>query len=147
MFGLCFLSLILAAAAGSLMAVQGSVNALLGKISGLWEATFIVHAVGVVFAGTLLIFLGSGGFTRLGNVPWYAWTGGLLGVLIIFGVAKSIPKVGVAPATTAIVFAQVLTATVIDHFGLFGMARLPFTGWRIVGGLLLTAGVWFLMKR
>lgn len=144
--GLYILSLVLAGAAGALMAVQGTVNAVFGKISGLWEATFVVHSVGAVFAGILLIFLRSGGFERVGNVPWYAWTGGMLGVLIIFGVAKSIPKVGVAPATTAIIFAQVLTATIIDHFGFFGMERLPFSWWRIAGSLMLAVGAWFLLK-
>ncbi|MEW6447793.1 MAG: DMT family transporter [Bacillota bacterium] len=147
MLGLRLFSLLVAASSGAVMAVQGSVNALLGKISGLWEATFIVHAVGTAFAGLLVLCLGCGGFLRLGKAPWYAWTGGVLGVLIIYGVARSIPKVGVAPATTAIIIGQVLTATIIDHFGLFGMTRLPFTWWRIIGCLLLAAGAWFLLKK
>lgn len=145
--GLRFFSLLLAAGSGAIMAVQGSVNALLGKVSGLWEATFVVHAVGTVFAGVLLLFLRGGGLSRLGQAPWYAWTGGILGVLIIYGVARSIPKVGVAPATTAIILGQVLTATVIDHFGLLGMTRLPFNYWRVVGTVLLAAGAWFLLRK
>uniref|UniRef100_A0A7C2E3H2 DMT family transporter n=1 Tax=Ammonifex degensii TaxID=42838 RepID=A0A7C2E3H2_9THEO len=145
--GLRFFSLLLAAASGAVMAVQGSVNALLGKISGLWEATFVVHAVGAAFAGMLLLFLKSGGFSRLGQAPWYAWIGGILGVLIIYGVARSIPQVGVAPATTAIILGQVLTATVIDHFGLLGMTRLPFNYWRILGCVFLASGAWFLLKK
>lgn len=81
------------------------------------------------------------------HVPWFAWSGGILGVLIIYGVARSIPKVGVAPATTAIVVAQIMTAVAIDHFGLLGMDRLPFNIWRVVGGLLLGAGAWFLLRK
>ncbi|MEW6573946.1 MAG: DMT family transporter [Bacillota bacterium] len=144
--GLHQFSLLLAASSGAVMAVQGSVNALLGKISGLWEATFVVHAVGTAFAGLLVLCLRCGGFSRLGQAPWYAWTGGVLGVLIIYGVARAIPKVGVAPATTAIIIGQVLTATIIDHFGLFGLTRLPFTYSRILGCLLLAAGAWFLLR-
>lgn len=147
MLDLRLFSLLLAAFSGTVMAVQGSVNAFLGKISGLWEATFVVHAVGTVFAGLMVLCLRCGGFARLGQAPWYAWIGGVLGVLIIYGVARSIPKVGVASATTAIIIGQVLTATVIDHFGLFGLTRLPFTCWRILGGLLLAAGAWLLLKR
>ncbi|MEW6183902.1 MAG: DMT family transporter [Bacillota bacterium] len=147
MFGLQIVSLLTAAAAGGLMAVQGSVNALLGKIIGLVEATFVVNVIGAVAAGILLLLYRSGGFSRLHHIPWFAWSGGVLGVLIIYGVAKSIPKVGVAPATTAIVVAQILTAAAIDHFGLLGMARLPFSGWRVMGGLLLGAGAWFLLRK
>ncbi|MEW6172493.1 MAG: DMT family transporter [Bacillota bacterium] len=139
--------MLIAAVAGALMAVQGSVNALLGKITGLVEATFIVHVIGAVFAGLLLLFCRSGGFSRLHHVPWFAWSGGILGVLIIYGVARSIPKVGVAPATTAIVVAQIMTAVAIDHFGFLGMDRLPFNIWRVVGGLLLGAGAWFLLRK
>ncbi|MGQ9512596.1 DMT family transporter [Thermodesulfitimonas sp.] len=52
-----------------------------------------------------------------------------------------------APATTAIILGQVLTATLIDHFGLFGMTRLPFSCWRILGVAFLAAGAWCLLKK
>ncbi|RPF42455.1 transporter family-2 protein [Thermodesulfitimonas autotrophica] len=146
MFGLKLFPLLLAALAGSVMAVQGAVNALMGKIAGVCLATFIVHAVGTAFAGLLLPFA-RGGFSRVGQAPWYAWTGGVFGVLIIYSVARCIPKVGVAPATTAIILGQVLTATIIDHFGLFGMTRLPFSCWRILGVAFLAAGAWCLLKK
>ena len=47
------LTLALAAAAlsGALMAVQGTLNAGLGKVLGLLEAAFVVHVVGAVFGG------------------------------------------------------------------------------------------------
>lgn len=139
--------LLLAAIAGSVMAFQGALNALLGRIVGFWEAAFIVHGVGVAFAGLLLLFLKSDGFSRLEQAPWYTWLGGILGVLIIYCVARAIPKVGAAPATTAIILGQVITAAVIDHFGLFGLTRLPFTWWQILGVFFLAAGGWCLLRK
>ena len=143
------LALLIAAGSGLAMALQGSLNAALGKVVGLVETTFIVHLTGLVFAGAALFLCLPGG-SRLGRfvqAPWYTYLGGALGVLIIYAVARSIPKVGVAPATTAIILGQVFTASLIDHFGLFGLEKLPFTWHRIAGTLLMAAGAWLLLKK
>lgn len=131
------------------MALQGSLNAALGKVIGLLETTFVVHLTGLVLVAALLfvIFPGGGRLGQFAQAPWYTYLGGVLGVLIIYGVVRSIPKVGVAPATTAIILGQVLTASLIDHFGLFGMEKLPFSWQRIAGTLLMAAGAWLLLKK
>lgn len=142
------LALLIAAVAGMFMAVQGSLNAALSKVIGLLETTFVVHLVGLMLVGILLfaLDLGDGQLGRFARSPWYTYLGGVLGVLIVYGVVRSIPKVGVAPATTAIILGQVLTATVIDRFGLFGMERLPFTWYKVAGTLLMAGGAWLLLK-
>jgi transporter family-2 protein len=55
-------------------------------------------------------------------------------------VVASIPRVGVALATTAIIVGQVATALLIDHFGWFGLEKMPFTWWKAAGLVLLAAG-------
>ena len=136
------LALLLAAVAGSTMAVQGTLNAALGKVIGLLEATLIVMAIGLIttFLALYPLGLGKGNLSRLAETPWYTFLGGVLIVLITYGVAASIPRVGVANATTAIVAAQVTTAVVIDHFGLLGMEAIPFSWWKILGLAFLTTG-------
>ncbi len=138
--------LLLAAVAGALMAVQGTLNSITGKIIGLLEGTFSVHLLGTVTAGILLLLLGNGSFSKAGEVPWYAWLGGPIGVAIIFGVTLSIPKLGVGIATTAIIGAQLLTAYSIDHFGLFGMSQIPFNLVKLGGILLIMAGAKLLLN-
>lgn len=142
------LALLIAAVAGVTMAVQGTLNAALGKIVGLLEATVVVHLVGLVFATLLVISLRLGHLSwhNFTQAPWYTYLGGILGVAIIYGVIRSIPKVGVAPATTAIILGQVFTAGLIDHFGLFGMRQIPFNWLKIIGIGLMAAGAWLLLK-
>lgn len=135
-----FLPFIMAALAGSLMAIQGTFNSILSKIIGLMEGTFVVHLIGVVTSGIVLWFFGNGQFGKAGQVPWYGWSGGLIGVIIIIGVAMSIPKLGVGMATTAIIAAQLLTAYAIDHFGLFGLDHIPFNYWKMIGIILIVTG-------
>jgi transporter family-2 protein len=143
------LALLLAFVAGIAMAVQGSLNAVLGKIIGILEATFIVHAVGmaVLAAALFLLHLGRGSFGNIPQAPWYLYLGGLLGVLIIYGVVVSIPQLGVAIATTAIIAGQVGTALVIDQLGLFGLEKVPFTWLKAVGIILLALGAKFMLMK
>lgn len=141
-------ALILAALAGATMAVQGTLNAALGKIIGVLETTLIVMITGTLAAllALFLLGLGKGNISRVGSAPWYYLLGGLLIVVITYAVASSIPKLGVANATTAIVAAQVATAVLIDHVGLFGMEAVPFTWWKLLGLGLLAAGTRLLLN-
>jgi len=148
-FSTTLLALTIAALAGVTMALQGSLNSALGKIVGLLEATFIVHVTGLILVSILLFAfqLGNGQLVKAHAAPWYTLLGGILNVAILYGVVSSIPRVGVAPATTAIIAGQVLTATVVDNFGLFGLTEIPFNWWRLIGVALLAGGAWCLLHR
>jgi len=136
-----WIALLLAMVAGISMAVQGSLNAVLGKYVGQIEATFFVHIIGSLAVGVILLLgLGKGNLGKFMEVPWYAYLGGIISVLIIYGVAASIPKVGVALATTAIIVGQVSTALLIDCLGLFGLQRVPFSFLKLGGLVLLAIG-------
>ncbi|MGE5528827.1 MAG: DMT family transporter [Patescibacteria group bacterium] len=139
--------LLMAAAAGSLMAVQGAFNSLLAKAIGLPRTTLLVHVLGTLAAGVLVLlpWRDGGSFGRLGESPWYTLLGGPIGVGIVLLVAASIARTGAGAATTAIIVAQLLTAYLLDHFGLFGLARLPFDLWKAAGIGLIAAGGWLLL--
>lgn len=142
------LALLLALISGVLMAVQGSLNSTLSKVVGLIETTFIVHLTGTIILVILLFVfrMGKGNLYALAEAPWYAYLGGVIGVGIIYLVAASIPEVGVANATTAIIIGQVLTAIIIDHFGAFGLERMAY-GWnQFIGLILLVIGAKLLLK-
>ncbi|MDI6906844.1 MAG: DMT family transporter [Thermoanaerobacterales bacterium] len=143
------LALVIACLAGVTMAFQGAINSGAAKIIGLLEATFVVHVVGLVAVAVLLFAfrLGEGSLVRLPDASWYPYAGGILGVIILYGVMRSIPKVGVAPATTAIIIGQVFTAALIDHLGWFGLSKIPFNWCRVLGTLLMAGGAFLLLKK
>ncbi len=136
------IALILALISGISMATQGSLNSVLGKVIGTLEAVFIVHIIGtlVIASGLFALNLGGGSFQKIPQAPWYVYLGGALGVIIVYTVVYSMPKLGVAIATTAIIVGQVTTALVIDHFGLFGLEKIPFTFIKGLGLALLALG-------
>ncbi len=140
--------LAIAGAAGAAMAIQGTLNAALGKVIGVWESTFVVHVVGAVIVAVLLFVfrIGQGNWQLLHEAPWYNYLGGVLNVLIIFGVVFCIPKIGVGNATAAIVTLQILTAVIIDHFGIFDMEKITCRWSDLLGVLLLGVGAKLLLR-
>lgn len=130
----------LAAGAGVLMAIQGSLNGALGKVIGVLEGSLILHLVGLLVVAALLFLfnLGRGDFSRAGEAPWYLYLGGVLNAAIIFGVMTAIAKCGAGAATTAIITGQLAMALIVDQLGLFGLEKTAMT-WGRGAGLLLMA--------
>jgi transporter family-2 protein len=130
-----------AALAGLAMAIQGTMNSVLTKNTGIWPAMLWVHVTGTCIV-VLIVLITKAPVAELWTVkcPWPVYLGGILNVIIIWGVIKSIPEIGVANATTAIVFAQLLVAMGIDYLGLWGLEKLPFAWWHLAGVALITVG-------
>jgi len=142
-----WLYLILAAVSGSAMALQGTFNAALGKIIGVWESTLLVHVIGSLAALIIILILGMGfsNYAKMNSVPWWAFLGGILNVIIIYLVVRTIPQIGVGNATTAIIVAQILTAVLVDSLGLFGMKKYEFHYLDLLGIALLAIGARILL--
>ena len=137
----------IAAVSGSAMALQGTMNAALGKVVGVWESTLLVHLIGTVTTLLIILILGIGlnNFSKIGQAPWYVYLGGVLNVVIIYAIVRTMPKIGVGNATTAIIVAQVLTALLIDNCGAFGMKKIGFQYIDLLGIALLAIGAHILL--
>lgn len=138
--------LIIAGLAGGSMAVQGVLNSILGEKIGEIEATFVVHVIATALLGLVLVSgLSGGNLKNIGTAPWFGFLGGPLSVIIVWGVLTSIAKVGAAPATTAILTVQILTALVVDYLGVTGQkADIDIT--KAVGVVLFIVGAYLLLK-
>ncbi|CAA7601164.1 Putative inner membrane exporter, YdcZ [Acididesulfobacillus acetoxydans] len=138
---------LIATLSGITMAVQGTLNSVLAQKTSLLSATLVVHVIGSFIALAAVLVAGAPLF-RLpwSSIPWYLYLGGLLSVIIISLVAVSIPKIGVANATTAIIIGQVGAAVLIDHFGWFGLQRMAWNAWQFLGLLLFAAGAKLLFR-
>ena len=144
-----WLCLGLAAAAGILMAIQGSLNGALGKVIGVLEGNFVLHTVGLVIVAALLFVfgLGRGDLSKMGEAPWYLYLGGVINVGIIYGVMLAIAKVGAGNATTAIITGQLAMAMIIDWLGLFGLEQSPMTWGRGIGLVLMAVAAKLLLAK
>lgn len=135
------LGLIAAIIAGISMSFQGVFNSNLSEKIGLWETNTLVQGIGFVLTLILLFFIGDGNFKNLSSSNKLYLLGGPLGVIIIFTVMYGISKLGATYAISTILISQLLTAGLIDAFGLFESKKLNFGTNEIIGFILMLAGI------
>lgn len=139
------LGFIMSAIAGAAMSFQGVINTRLSDKIGLWESN--VFAQGTAFLLSLIVMFiwGKGSFSALGGTEKVYWLGGVLGLIITVTVMLSVKGLGPTAAVSVILITQLLTAALIDAFGLLGSEKLPF-GWNKYVALGLMAGGMLLFK-
>lgn len=79
-------------------------------------------------------------------MPWWAPLAGLTGAVAVFAGLAFVDKIGAGPLNGLIITGNLLASLVIDHFGIMNMPVHPANAYRIVGGILMTAGI-FLISR
>jgi transporter family-2 protein len=129
--------------AGGLIAIQAPTNAMLAKAGGSPVlAALISFVVGTV--ALTAVWLGSGdrpSAQAFSGLPWYAWIGGLYGAVFVGVAAYAAPKIGLASLITIGIGGQIVMALILDHVGALGLSREPINAGRMIGALLVVAGV------
>lgn len=134
--------LIIAALSGLAMTFQGAINAALKERIGVAPMSLVVHLTGLIVSlAAVLIISGVPNIADFKNAPLSSYLGGLLNVAIIGGVAFAIGKTGATIGISAILFGQLTTAVILDHFGIFSLERIPISWMRLLGILLMLAGM------
>jgi transporter family-2 protein len=78
---------------------------------------------------------------QIASAPWWAWTGGLLGGAFVVVTMLLAPRLGVVLMLGLILVSQMIASLVIDHFGWWNTPVRPATAPRILGVMLIIAGV------
>ncbi len=73
--------------------------------------------------------------------PWWMWTGGLCGAVIVFGNAWLVPKVGVGVFSMALLVGQLALSMFMEQRGWLGAPRKRIAWFQVLGILLMLAGV------
>ncbi|TWT53359.1 hypothetical protein Pla22_09880 [Rubripirellula amarantea] len=140
-----FVAVLVGLAIGSLFGMQPSINGTLGaSVEHPLQASLISFATGTFLL--ILICVATGTFpprfvSSPGQLPWWIWTGGAIGVAVVTGTLVLAPRVGSLTLFVAFISGQVLTALVIDHFGWLGNPRIHASPMRLLGAGLLLAGL------
>ncbi|WP_435020643.1 DMT family transporter [Tundrisphaera sp. TA3] len=116
--------------------------------SALWSFLSGGVALGVV---ALISQAGSGGSRPLlapgwARGPWWIWGGGVMGAGYVLVTVTYAPRLGAAGWLGLVVAGQILTSMVLDHFGLIGFSTRPINLPRVVGVLVMLAGVAVILR-
>lgn len=134
-------SIICAIISGISMSLQGVFNTRLEEKIGTWETNVVVQASGLIITLIILFFFGNGNFKEIKSTNKLYLLGGVLGVIIIFTVMKSISGLGTTFGIATILVAQLSAAAIIDWLGLFGTQKVPFGFHEIIGVVVMIAGM------
>lgn len=141
--------LLVALIAGAVLPVQTAVNNKMALTVGSpILGAFVSFAVGTL--SILLYSVASGeslaSLSDSKNAPLIAWAGGLLGAFFVTATIILLPRIGVAMTISLIIAGQMVTALVMDHFGLLGLDVRPISLLRVIGVVLISLGVTLIRK-
>ena len=140
------LILLIGLAGGIAVGLQSPLASMLTQRLGTFESVFIVHFGGALVAALPLLFWGGGKLSQWRSVPWYAWTAGAFGLVVISAISYMIPRIGVAGSIITIVSGQLLVGMILDHFGWLGADVRPLDATRLIGIGIVLFGVWLTVK-
>ena len=143
------LATVLAVAAGLAGSVQVALMSRLGERIGVVEALAFSTALTAGIALVILVLArGSvAGFERAIHQPWWMLLGGVMGLIIVFTVTYSGPRIGVAATVGILIAGQLLMGAAIDRWGLFGSERIALHWPRVLGIALLALGAALSLKK
>ncbi|EPJ46518.1 MAG: hypothetical protein OFPII_19930 [Osedax symbiont Rs1] len=134
--------------AGSMIPIQGALNARLGAaMVHPMQATLVSYIGGTIACVVVLLIAQASlpDYKRLAGIDWYLYLGGFLGAVFVSGMLYLMPKIGIANMLAAAIFGQLVMSVAFDHFGLAGIT-IEINASRIFGIVLLLAGVYFLQR-
>ena len=126
---------------GIVLAIMISLNGGLGNISGNYASSVIIHFVGLIGIIFVLIFTKSK-IKNLKGIPFYMFTGGLIGILTVLFTNIGFMGLGVSLTVSLSLLGQLVTSLVIDHFGYFNMTVVEFDKKKILGLIVIIAGMY-----
>jgi transporter family-2 protein len=112
------------------------------SVGNPYTATAIMFAIAALVAlGLALPLYGHPTIAQLGTAPPISYGAGLLIGFYVLSATIIIPRLGAASFIAFILVAQLLTSAAVDQFGLFGMARRPVDITKMVGLIVIVAGI------
>ncbi|MDW3182714.1 DMT family transporter [Roseobacter sp.] len=135
---------------GVAVALQRQFMGIMNRKMGTGGALLVNYVSGALVVVVFVMATKAGTLRNTVEVPWYALTAGLLGLVIAGSIGFSLPRLRLATTLTFVIAApaqaQFVVALVLEHYGLFSEAKRPIDTQRLIGTGGLTFSVWLLTK-
>ena len=135
---------LLAFVSGALIPAQAAANAALSRsLDSTLYAAFALFAVGLLFVAAIIVFNRAAppSIADFANAPWWSFVGGVIVGCYVLTVTFLAPRLGIATTISVIVAGQIVSAVLIDNFGLLRTTMNPISWPRILGIVLIIGGV------
>lgn len=143
------LSLALAMLAGASIVVQQVLNHNLriALDSAAW-AGFMSYLVGLLAMVAVVAVLREPipSAALAARIPWWAWAGGVFGAIYIALAIYLLPQLGAATFVALLIAGQMIASVAFDHYGFLGVPQRSADLPRLIGIVLLVAGVMLIRR-
>ncbi|ATO20530.1 hypothetical protein BS636_13040 [Acinetobacter sp. LoGeW2-3] len=129
--------------AGMGLSVEAGLLGPLGEEIGHFWATLGIFAIGSLLLTLGLIF-SRPKLSLMFKQPRWQLTGGILGPIYVVALTVATPHIGVGLTMVGILFGQVLTSLIIDHWGLLGSRKRAVDKYRIGALVAILAALWLI---
>ncbi len=139
------LLVVLAGVVGGLAgALQSQSLGVMEGRAGTLASTFVTYGGGGLAIGLVMLSMRGARLTDLKAVPWWAFTAGLMGLVIVASLGLTVSRLGLGAGLTLFTGATLAFAATIDHFGWFADPH-PLDARRLAGLALVVFGTWLVV--
>ncbi|MDF2798340.1 MAG: family transporter [Devosia sp.] len=136
-------SAVFALVAGLLVILSRQVNGRLSLSSTPLISSFWNHCVGFVVLSALALAIGGLLPSNAGEIPWWVFTGGALGVVFVASSSWLLPRIGAVNSTLLVIAGQMVCGVVFDM-----LRGEPVTLWAAgLGIVMILAGMALTQRR
>jgi len=141
--------LLIALAVGGLIPIQTAANSRLRLSVGNKPvvSALISFTVALFFAVVATTVLRGNPVPQFSaDVPWWGWLGGVMGVCFVLGNILLFPRLGALETVVLPILGQVVMGLLVDRFGLLGAPVLEVTFMRVLGAVVVLAGIVMVLR-
>jgi bacterial/archaeal transporter family-2 protein len=131
---------------GVAVAVQAQFTGVMQRQMGTLESTFLTYFSGGIVIGLVMLLARGGSLAAAPGLPWYVYSAGILGLVIIGTLSLSVGDLGLVPALVLITVSQFVVGALINHFGLLGAVVDPIDLGKLTGFALLGLGTYLVLR-
>ena len=134
---------------GALGGIHIPINGAFGaRIGSALVATWVFFGVAFVLSSVAMVIdWNRPAIQSLSSVPVWFYLAGAISVIVVSGGTFLIPKIGAVNLFVLVLSSQLISRSVISHFGLLESPVTPINVVRVIGFLFLIVGAVLVVKR
>lgn len=138
--------IIVALAGGVAAGLQSQALSVMTSRAGSVEAVFVAYASGGLAIALVLAAMRGGAIGQLRGAPWWVYTAGILGLVVVGSIGIAAAELGLARSLVLFTAAMLGIGAAIDHFGWMGAPVRAVDLSRVAGLALVLVGTWLVVR-
>lgn len=134
------MEILLALLSGCVVTIMIAMNGQLSNHFGLYFATVLIHAIGLATI-YIICHMKKAKLHFKNGVPFYLYTGGMIGVLTVFFNNLTIGSIGASLVTALGLLGQLVSSLILEQKGWLGSIQSTITKEKLISLCIILIGI------